>query len=62
MGLVITEVQEFVQFSPSKCFKDLAQNIANTRWEDDKHSKKQILALKLKLLGNSFYSSSSTRK
>ena len=62
MGLVITEIQEFVQLSPSECFKDLAQDIVNTRREGDKDSSKQILALTKKLLGNSFYSSSLLRK
>ena len=61
MGLIITEIREFVQFSPSKCFKDLAQVIENTRREGDKDCSKQILALK-KLLGNSFYSSSLLQK
>ena len=61
MGLVITEIQEFVQFSASKCFKDLTQDIVNTRREGVKDSSKQILALTKKLHGNSFYSSSLLR-
>ena len=62
MGLVITEIQEFVQFSPSECSKDLAQDIVNTRREGDKDSSKQILAFTKKLLGDSFYLSSLLRK
>ena len=62
MGLVITEIEEFVQFSPSECFKDFVQDIVNTRCEGDKNSSKQILALTKKLLGYSFHSSSLLRK
>ena len=52
MGLIITEIQEFVQFSRSECFEELAQDIVNTRREGDKDSSKQILALTEKPLGN----------
>ena len=61
MGLVITETQEFVQFFPSECFEDLAQ-VESTRRKGNKDSSKQIPACTKKLLGNSFYSSSSLRK
>ena len=62
MGLVITQIQEFVQFPSSKCFKDLAKDFVNTEHDDDKDFSKQILTFTKKLFGTSFYSSSLLRK
>ena len=55
-GLEITQIHEFIQFHPERCFLNLAERIANARKEADNYPSKQILALTRKLTGNSLYS------
>ena len=58
MGLVITKIYKISEFYPMKCFEVLGNRIAENRHLDDRDPYKQILALTVKLLGNSFYSAS----
>ena len=52
----MTQIHEFIQVHPERCFLNLAERIANARREADVDSSKQILALTQKLTGNSLYS------
>ena len=55
-GLVITRIDEFVQFYPEKCYANLAKSIISYRRLADFDPDKQGLAFSQKLLGNSLYS------
>ena len=61
-GLKITRIHEFVEFHPEKCFEDLGNRICEARRQGDRDPDYQILALTVKLSGNSLYSASLINK
>ena len=53
MGLVVTRIYEFIEFYPEECFKELAEEIVETRRKGDRDSDLQVVALTKKLIGMS---------
>ena len=57
MGLVVTRIYEFIEFYPEACFKELAEEIVETRKKRDRDPDLQVVALTKKLIGKlRFYS------
>ena len=54
-GLVVTQIQQVVEFPRESCFVDFADKVTNARRGGDTHPDKKILADSFKLLGNSAY-------
>ena len=54
-GLVVTDVQQFVEYKPQSCFKDFGDTVTAARREGDRNTDSSILADTYKLLGNSAY-------
>ena len=53
MGLVVTRIYEFIEFYPEACFKELAEEIVETRRKGDRDPDLQVVALTKKLIGMS---------
>ena len=53
MGLVVTQIYEFIEFYPEACFKELAEEIVETRRKGDRDPDLQVVALTKKLIGMS---------
>ena len=51
MGLVVTRIYEFIEFHPEACFKELAEEIVETRRKGDRDPDLQMVALTKKLIG-----------
>ena len=51
MGLVVTQIYEFIEFYPEACFKELAEEIVETRRKGDRDPDLQVVALTKKLIG-----------
>ena len=49
MGLVVTRIYEFIEFYPEACFKELVEEIVETRRKGDRDSDLQMVALTKKL-------------
>ena len=57
MGLVVTQIYEFIEFYPKACFEKLAEEIVETRRKGDRDPDLQVVALTKKLIGMlKFYS------
>ena len=52
-GLVVTDIQQIVEYKPNACFKRFGENVTFARREGDKNTDSSILADTWKLLGNS---------
>ena len=50
-GLVVTQIYEFIEFHPEACFKELAEEIVETRRKGDCNPDLLVLALTKKLTG-----------
>ena len=53
MGLVVTRIYEFIEFYPQACFKELAEEIVETRRKGDRDPDLQVVVLTKKLIGMS---------
>ena len=62
MGLKIIKIYEFIEFFRQKCFAPLAKEIVNSRRLADTDKSKTVIALTIKLTGNSLYSASLLNK
>ena len=51
MGLVVTRIYEFIEFYPEAYFKELAEEIVETRRKGDRDPDLQVVALTKKLIG-----------
>ena len=54
-GLEVTNIDQIVEYKPSRCFEGFANNVVMARREGDKNPDSSILADTFKLLGNSAY-------
>ena len=45
MGLVVARIYEFIEFYPEACFKELAEEIVETRRKGDRNPDLQVVAL-----------------
>ena len=55
LGLVCEKVCRFVQYTPVKCFNNVAQSALKTKREGDEHPKSSVEAWKMELQANSSY-------
>ena len=55
LGLVVTKIHQFVEYTPSKCFNSFVQAAVDARREGDENPKSSIVAETMKLLANSSY-------
>ena len=53
MELVVIRTYEFIEFYPEACFKELAEEIVETRRKGDRDPDLQVVALTKKLIGMS---------
>ena len=54
-GLVVTDVQQVVEYKPKRCFREFGDTVSNARRQGDLNPTSSILADTFKLLGNSAY-------
>ena len=54
-GLVVTDIQQIIEYKPVACFQNFANKVSNARRDGDQHPNQAILADTFKLLGNSAY-------
>ena len=54
-GLVITDIQQVIEYQPQRCFKTFGETVSEARRKGDEDPSKSILADTFKLLGNSAY-------
>ena len=54
-GLIVTKVQQIVEYKPQACFADFGEQVTKARRQGDKNPDSSILADTFKLLGNSAY-------
>ena len=52
-GLIVTDIQQIVEYEPQTCFKDFADSVTSARREGDRNADSSIRADTFKLLGNS---------
>ena len=52
-GLVVTDVQQVIEYRPQRCFKDFGDRVTAARRKGDLNKDSSILADSYKLLGNS---------
>ena len=55
LGANITNIRQFVEYTPEKCFKPFVQSVVNARREGDQNKSSAVLAETMKLLANSSY-------
>ena len=55
LGLVVTKIYQFVEYTPSVCFKSFVSDVVSARREGDTNRKSSVVAETMKLLGNSSY-------
>ena len=54
-GLVVTDIQQIIEYKPVRCFNGFAEKVTAARREGDRNKDSSILADSYKLLGNSAY-------
>lgn len=54
-GLIVSNIQQIVEYRPQTCFKKFGETVTAGRLEGDKNPDSSILADTMKLLGNSAY-------
>ena len=52
-GLIVTDIQQVVEYEPQTCFKDFADSVTSARREGARNTESSILVDTFKLLGNS---------
>ena len=54
LGLVVTKIHQFVDYTPKKCFNRFVQSTVDARREGDENSNSSVVAETMKLLATSF--------
>ena len=55
LGLVVTKIHRFVEYTPKKCFNSFVQAALDARRKSDENSNSSVVAETMKLLANSSY-------
>ena len=55
LGLVVTKIHRFVEYTPNKCFNSFLQSAVDARRRGDKNPHSSVIAETMKLLANSSY-------
>ena len=55
LGLECTEIHQFIQYTPKKCFSWFVQSAVNARRQGDENPNSSVVAETMKLLANSAY-------
>ena len=55
LGLVVTKIHQFVEYTPKKCFNSFAQAVVDARRKGDESSNSSVVAETMKLPANSSY-------
>ena len=55
LGLVVTKIHRFVEYTPKKCFNSFVQSAVDARRKDDENPNSIVVAETMKLLANSSY-------
>ena len=55
LGLVVTKIHRFVEYTPKKCFNSSVESAVDTRRKDDENPNSSFVAETMKLLANSSY-------
>ena len=53
LGLVVTKIHRFIEYTPSKCFKGFVQTAVDARRKGDENPNSSVVAETMKLLANS---------
>ena len=61
-GLVVSNVQRVIQYTPAKCFASFTKEVSFSRLQGARDPSKEILAQTFKLMGNSAYGRTVMRK
>ena len=56
LGLVVTKIHRFVEYTPKKCFNSFLQSAVDARRKGDENPNSSVVAETMKLLANSPYS------
>ena len=56
LGLVVTKIHRFVEYTPKNCFNSFVQSAVDARRKGDENSNSSVVAETMKLLSNSSYS------
>ena len=55
LGLVVTKIHRFVEYTPKKCFNSFAQSAVDARRQGDENQNSNVVAETMKLQANSSY-------
>ena len=55
LGLVVTKIHRFVEYTPKKCFNSFLQSAVDARRKGDENPNSSVVAETMKLLANSSY-------
>ena len=55
LGLVVTKIHRFVEYTPSKCFNSFVQAAVDARRKGDENTNSIVVTETMKLLTNSSY-------
>ena len=55
LGLVVTKIHHFVEYTPKKCFNGFVQSAMDARRKGDENPNSSVVAETMKLLANSSY-------
>ena len=55
MGLVVTKIHSFVEYTPKKCFSSFVQGAVNARRKGDENPNSSVITRTMELLANSSY-------
>ena len=55
LGLVVTKIHQFVEYTPKKCFNSFVQAAVDSRRQSDQNPNSSVVAETMKFLANSSY-------
>ena len=55
LGLVVTKIHRYVEYTPKKCFNSFVQSAVDTRRKGDQNPNSRVVAETMKLLANNSY-------
>ena len=55
LGLVVSKIRRFVEYTPRKCFNSFVQAAVDARKKDDENPNSSVVAETMKLLANGSY-------
>ena len=55
LGLVVTKIHRFVEYTPKKCFNSFVQSAVDARRKGDENPNSSVVAETMKILANSSY-------